>query len=307
MLAGVAAVVAAASPVSAAAASPSRPERTIGVTVAARQHTGAGGRVTEQSPSLRRWQAELRTQIGVVASFISWGNGVDPVVFAHAVTSRGPTPLITWESWAAAPNGDIQPPFTNEAVAAGRWDPYITRVARGLQALGKPIYIRLDHEMNGDWYPWHRNPIAYVAAWRHVVAIFRREGATNVKWIWAPNAISWTTSGWLDEVRPYWPGEAYVDYIGLTLEERYATMAIYGQHLDLIHATWPGKQVVLPETNAMTRSYMRALVTFVTARPWIRTVTWFEQPSFGSLLDRKAMALQFGQLVRRIANHVTVR
>src|SRR5262249_16708256 len=116
----------------------------------------------------------------------------------------------------------------------------------------------------------------------------------------------WTTAGWLDAVRPYWPGNTYVDYIGLTLEEHYAQMKIYGQHLDLIHATWPSKQVVLPETNAMTAPYMQALLTFVTARPWIRNVTWYEQPSFGSLLDRKTLAADFGR-IGRAASDITAR
>jgi beta-mannanase len=279
-----------------------QPMRTVGVTVRTNQHTDAKGRATERLPSIRRWEAAMRTKVQVVASFISWGNGVDPVAFARSVAATGATPMITWESWAYAQNGEVQPAFTNAQVAGGRWDPYIRRVARGLKAVDGVTYIRFDHEMNGDWYPWHHDPAAYVAAWRRVVDIFRRERATNVKWIWAPNAISWTTDGWLDAVLPYWPGDAYVDYIGLTVQEFYAKMEIYGQHLDLIHATWPKKKVVLPETNAMTPPYMHALVAFVSSRPWISNVTWFERSDFGALLQRSAMAAEFGHIVRRAAN-----
>jgi beta-mannanase len=271
-----------------AAASAQQPARTVGITMATHQHTDAKGRVTEQLASLRPWEAATRTRVQVRATFISWGNGVDPVAFARAVAAQGATPMITWESWASwAPKCQTQPAYTNAKVAAGRWDPYLRRVARGLKTLNQLTYIRFDHEMNGDWYPWHDDPSAYVAAWRHVVDVFRQENATNVKWIWAPNATSWTTDGWLDGVRPYWPGEAYVDYIGLTVQERYATMDIYGQHLDLIHATWPTKQIVLPETNAMTPPYMHALVTFVSTRPWITNVTWYEQRDFGALLTTR--------------------
>jgi len=286
-----------------AAASAQQPARTVGNTMATHQHTDANGRVTEQLASLRPWEAAMRTRIQVRATFISWGNGVDPVAFARAAAAQGATPMITWESWASwAPKGQIQPAYTNAKVAAGRWDPYLRTVARGLKRLNHLTYIRFDHEMNGDWYPWHHDPSAYVAAWRHVVDVFRQENATNVKWIWAPNATAWTTDGWLDTVHPYWPGEAYVDYIGLTVQERYATMDIYGQHLDLIHATWPTKQIVLPETNAMTPPYMQALVTFVSTRPWIRNVTWYEQRDYGTLLDRKAMAAEFGQIARATGN-----
>jgi Glycosyl hydrolase family 26 len=44
--------------------------------------------------------------------------------------------------------------------------------------------------MNGNWFPWGRGritPRVYKAAWRHLVRIFRAEGADNVKWVWTPN------------------------------------------------------------------------------------------------------------------------
>ena len=51
--------------------------------------------------------------------------------------------------------------------------------------------IRFAHEMNGTWYPWAEGvngngPGDYVAAWRHVVGVFRRAKVSNVTWTWAP-------------------------------------------------------------------------------------------------------------------------
>jgi hypothetical protein len=278
------------------AAAAELPQRTIGVTVMTHQRTDAKGRVTERLPSLRPWESTIGSRVRVVATFISWGDGVDPVAFARAAVARNTIPMITWESWKAASKATVQPDFTNEQVASGRWDDYIRRVARGIKPLAGWTYIRFDHEMNGNWYPWYRDPASYVAAWRHVVDLFRQEGVRNVRWVWAPNALSWTTDGWLDTVQPYWPGDSYVDDIGLTVQERYAKMTIYGQHLDLIHATWPTKPVVLPETNAMTATYMRELVSFVKARRWITNVTWFERRAFGTLLHKRPMAAQFGRI-----------
>ena len=66
-----------------AAASAQQPARTIGITMGTHQHTDAKGRVTEQLASLRPWEAAMRTRAQVRATFISWGNGVDPVAFAR--------------------------------------------------------------------------------------------------------------------------------------------------------------------------------------------------------------------------------
>ena len=70
--------------------------------------------------------------------------------------------------------------------------------------------IRFGHEMNGDWYGWSGQPAAYVAAWRHVVSVFRGEGAANVKWVWSPNV----DNGDYPFAR-YFPGDSWVDYVAL--------------------------------------------------------------------------------------------
>ena len=43
------------------------------------------------------------------------------------------------------------------------------------------------YEMNGTGTPGgqgHAPPAYFVAAWRHVVGVFRGEGAANVTWLW---------------------------------------------------------------------------------------------------------------------------
>jgi beta-mannanase len=75
--------------------------------------------------------------------------------------------------------------------------------------------IRFGQEMNGSWYPWSAaagNPASsFVSAWRHIVRVFRREGARNVKWIWAPYV---NANGRLGFKR-FYPGDRYVDWVGL--------------------------------------------------------------------------------------------
>jgi hypothetical protein len=72
--------------------------------------------------------------------------------------------------------------------------------------------------MNGNWYPWGStsttsttNSTSYVSAYRHVVDLFRADGAQNVKWVWSPNVQESTKY----QMAPYFPGDEYVDYVGL--------------------------------------------------------------------------------------------
>jgi hypothetical protein len=69
--------------------------------------------------------------------------------------------------------------------------------------------------MNGNWYSWgntHTSPIVFVAAWRHIVTVFRHAGARNVSWMWTVNVIE---TGGIPSPAVWWPGRSYVDWVGL--------------------------------------------------------------------------------------------
>jgi len=137
------------------------------------------------------------------------------------VHGRGSVPMITWEPWAATPN---DPAWTlREAILSGKNDAYITSWAQGLASYGQPVLLRFAHEMHNHSYPWalgvNGNTAAeYVAAWKHVHAIFVRNGATNVKWVWNPNTMGATTAAtYLPLYRSLYPGDEYVDWLGLDI------------------------------------------------------------------------------------------
>jgi hypothetical protein len=50
---------------------------------------------------------------------------------------------------------------------------------------------------------------AFITAWRHIVTVFRHQGARNAAWMWAVSADrpSACPAGW------GWPGESYVTWI----------------------------------------------------------------------------------------------
>ncbi len=92
----------------------------------------------------------------------------------------------------------------------------LTQFARAVRALNDPVALSFGHEMNGFWYPWgttHTTPAEFVAAWRRIHNLFAQAGASNVIWVWNPNDIFPVPQV---QLQPYYPGNAYVDWIGIT-------------------------------------------------------------------------------------------
>jgi mannan endo-1,4-beta-mannosidase len=139
------------------------------------------------------------------------------------------------------------------AIAHGRYDGYLRRYALAVRSWGCPLVMSFGHEMNGRWYPWgwHHQPAkAFVAAWRHVVTVFRSEHATNVTWMWTPNRFV-TGASRMTNPAPWWPGSAYVNWVGLDAYYSSASET-FGELLDQTLTAvrkLTGDPVVLAETG----------------------------------------------------------
>lgn len=106
------------------------------------------------------------------------------------------------------------------AIARGTWDSYFEQAAITIKNFGGPVFISIDHEMNGNWYPYSQaypgattTAADYVAAWKRIVDVFNRNGATNVAWVWSPNVPDVGGVGY----QAYYPGDNYVDWVGVSL------------------------------------------------------------------------------------------
>jgi mannan endo-1,4-beta-mannosidase len=102
------------------------------------------------------------------------------------------------------------------AIASGRYDGYLTAYADAVSAYHHPVILSFGHEMNGGWYSWgyrHTSPAVFVAAWRHIVNLFRVRGARNVTWMWTINIIHGAHN--VPSPGPWWPGSSYVAWVGI--------------------------------------------------------------------------------------------
>ena len=78
------------------------------------------------------------------------------------------------------------------SIAAGKYDGFLSKYASEVRTYRHPVILSFGHEMNGNWYSWgyrHTSPAVFVAAWRHIVTIFRAIGASNVTWLWTVNIM----------------------------------------------------------------------------------------------------------------------
>ena len=92
----------------------------------------------------------------------------------------------------------------------------IVATAQAVKAFGKPMFLRWNWEMNLSngakcmgTGTTAQQEAGYIGAWQNIYTIFKAQGVTNVSWLWNPGG------GPADaDPAPYYPGSAYVDWIG---------------------------------------------------------------------------------------------
>lgn len=193
------------------------------------------GMYTEQAPFNWATFDATSAKVGVSPNVVGYFSGWDENFRANAVTrswQQGRLPLMTWESRPIDAGNDTvdEPAYSLPNIIRGDFDAYLHQYAKDIVATGLPLAIRLDHEMNGIWYPWSETDGQgksingnsagdYVKMWRHVHDVFQQEGANNlVMWLWAPNIVNnlpatHKAPGYLESL---YPGDEYVDWVGLS-------------------------------------------------------------------------------------------
>jgi mannan endo-1,4-beta-mannosidase len=221
------------------------------------------------------------------------------------ISGRGMLPMLAWEPWdhrlgeTAFKKGlparkvdtirSEQPRYRLSHIARGDFDRYLTSWAEGIKSLGYPVAIRFGHEMNGEWYPWceavnGNRPGDYVKAWRHIHDLFRAAGATNVSWVWSPNA-RWDDS--TPKLSRLYPGDAYVDWVGISgyystaYSSHYRSFdAIFSETIKEIRA-FSSRPLVITETGASDAKgrkaeWIRETFRLLPRHKDIIGVIWFE-------------------------------
>jgi hypothetical protein len=238
---------------------------------------------------LDAYSARVGRVPSVVSTYRDMEGAMLDVTAMNAVATRGAVPLVTVEPWDSSSTTD--PRYAVANIVRGDFDAWFAAGADAARGYGRPFYLRFAPEMNGRWAPWEagvngNTPQNYVAAWRHVHAIFVSHGATNVRWVWAPNvfgggsAVNFTT---------FYPGSDVVDVLALdgynwgSLDAWQTYSQVFGPSYDVLCALDPAKPVMIAETASTESGGNKA--TWITSAftreipartPRVKIVVWFD-------------------------------
>jgi hypothetical protein len=242
--------------------------------------TGSSG----AADAFGRFESLIRAKLAVENRFYGWAESF-PTELQRRDVAAGRIPMITWK----APRLD--------RILDGSQDALITSRARAVRAFGSALFIRWGWEMNGTWTEWsgasnntpgtHDGPAKFVRAWRRVHDIFARIGATNVSWVWAPNATSIPATAW-NAAAAYYPGDAYVDWIGFSAYNwgTGRTWSHWSSFRSLVapfYRRWARrKPLIVAETSTAggprKSRWIEGIVPALAGFPRLKAVLLFQQP-----------------------------
>jgi hypothetical protein len=246
----------------------------------------------DEISAVQTFQHQAGHKLALVHTYHPWTNKFPSPADTYFADS-GQVLLLTWGG----------SPSTLDIIN-GTYDAMIRQRALALKALGRPILLEWRHEMDRpDLQPAMHSPADYVAAWKHIRAIFASVDATNVSWVWCPTSWGFTTG----RAQAYYPGDNEVNWICADAysgnpSEPLAT--VIGPFLRW--ATAHPKPIIIGEfgvtgENPRWASWFAQVGEMVRQHPQIKALAYFD--STGSvahgqtLTGNQAAVTEFGRLL----------
>jgi hypothetical protein len=283
--------------------------------------------------------AQLAGRRPVIASFVQhWFRGLEfPRDKVMTVWRAGAIPYIRMHPHSGSPFGAGNPPeqypgiYALQNIIDGKFDAALRAWADAARQTNIPLVVEFGDEENADWGPWGGiwngggettgygdptfpdGPERFRDAYRHLVTLFRDDGATNVTWVF--HMVEWFVPNrpW-ESFANYYPGNEYVDWLALSafglniLPD--GSLASFEQILSTFHAPdYAGIYSDITSLGPKPLSLMYVGVTpkqgdmpawisgmFDTLRsgryPRVAMMSWFNSSDFGSRLDATPAATE---------------
>ncbi|MDO6432552.1 glycosyltransferase [Flavitalea sp. BT771] len=182
---------------------------------------GARGSITP-ADTVAAVRKRYQRQLDIVSLYLPWGDRREcdlPVGTMDSIYRQGSLSMITWEPWQTLFDGPERPPTAEkekkifQRIVQGKYDGFLDRFCKELKTFARPVFLRFAHEADNPFYPWSptggNTAAEFTAAWKYVHDYFGSRNVLNVIWVWNP----WKATAADD----YFPGAAYVDWIGVTI------------------------------------------------------------------------------------------
>lgn len=245
---------------------------------------------------------------GASSPFSAWSSRLQVSVTA------GKIPFIDWGPWDLS-NHSLDGALSYANIINGATammpdgsqtiDAYLTAWANAARIFGHDFFLRIFHEFTAQWanaWPWalgtgrypgtggsfsnyNNTPAQHIAAWRHIVKIFRAAGATNVNFVWCPNVQPAPRVWILSDV---YPGDDVVDWLsydGYTsgvdqdwdqimrgTAARTPVSFIFDTYSELL-ALSPHKPIMLAETNLFGARIQNLVSIVANGTTWVVTTS----------------------------------
>lgn len=259
---------------------------------------GAGLPETWDENGLRRQIQSYSAAAGKKLSVVTWfastyengriktwnGNYADSLA---RVKRLGALSLIKFSTQQDGAPSQSKNAASLKQIGLGVWDAYFKNAAEVVRDFRGPVFISLNHEMNGNWYPYSQaypnsgtTAEEFIVAWRRIVNIFRQNGASNAAFVWSPNVPD---VGGVPFYK-YYPGDDYTDWIGvsfysgndpLAMNTIYRTYAAKKPFFVTEWATSPEKSrynARFPGDAAWVKQFFNSLTTLY---PRVKAISWF--------------------------------
>lgn len=145
--------------------------------------------------------------------FMPWEDvDLKPLPAADAYASeRGRNILITIEPWSWAIDWNVSRAQLRSGILSGRYDANMRAILKVVRTFKSPVTIRWAQEMENPynrfiWANWE--PKDYITAFKRMHGIIR-EMLPKAQVMWSPRGE--------DKLTAYYPGDEYVDLVGLTV------------------------------------------------------------------------------------------
>jgi len=217
--------------------------------------TGIGTGKSDEISQLATFNSMVGKPVAILHTWVGFKTPL-PTTTLDSISQNGSIPLIDWGCV------DVN------SISSGTEDTVINTFANSLKTYNKPVFLRWYWEFNemsnagktpaGSGCNGYNNGNGYISAWQHIYIKFQQAGVKNVSFVWCPGYSGGNFAN-------YYPGDKYVDWIGIDRYERTKNQPplSFSDMFSSYYSEFSShnKPIMIAETAAMGSDYQSQYLT----------------------------------------------